>query len=242
MIKDFAVCHTGQVRQLYRGFEDFQKLTENIEYDVFAHIWEIDELLSGWGHNIGWEFRKTKFETPQEFIDIYKPVKCSVENYKETTFYRENLKHGGYGNEMNKLYSSLSQFYSLKKSFETLNSYINETGNTYKYVLRCRPDIDVDFNISKIDWDEIKDRLDKNPNVVLTNPGWDWPNGDGCSDFFAIGTLESMNKYSLLFDNLISIKIVNPNGAYNESNMKFHLEKICGLKVEICDIHVGMYR
>jgi len=241
-MKDFAICFNGQVRQLYRGFEDFQNLTKNIEYDVFAHIWEMDELLSGWGHNMGWEFKQTQFQTPQEFIDVYKPVKCSVENYKETSFYKENLNNGGYGNPMNKIYSSLSQFYSLKKSFETLNSYINETGNTYKYVLRCRPDMDIDFNVSKIDWDEIKDRLDKSPNVVLTNPGWDWPNGDGCADFFAIGTLENMNKYSLLFDNYISIYNTNPNRNYNESNMKFHLEKICGLKVENCDIHVGMYR
>jgi len=241
-MKDFAICFNGQVRQLYRGFEDFQNLTKNIEYDVFAHIWEMDELLSGWGHNMGWEFKQTQFQTPQEFIDVYKPVKCSVENYKETSFYKENLNNGGYGNPMNKIYSSLSQFYSLKKSFETLNSYINETGKTYKYVLRCRPDMDIDFNISKIDWDEIKDRLDKNPTVVLTNPGWDWPNGDGCADFFAIGTLENMNKYSLLFDNYINIYNTNPNRNYNESNMKFHLEKICGLKVENCDIHVGMYR
>ena len=241
-MRDFAICFNGQVRQLYKGFEDFQILTKDIEYDVFAHIWEMDELLSGWGHNMGWEFKKTQFQSPKEFIDTYKPTKCSVENYKETNFYKENLNNGGYGNPMNKIYSSLSQYYSLKKSFETLNSYISETGNTYKYVLRCRPDMDIDFNVSKIDWNNIKERLDKNPNIVLTNPGWDWPNGDGCADFFAIGTLENMTKYSLLFDNYINIYNINPNRNYNESNMKFHLEKICGLKVEHCDINVGMYR
>ena len=46
-MKDFAICFNGQVRQLYKGFEDFQILTKDIKYDVFAHIWEMDELLSG---------------------------------------------------------------------------------------------------------------------------------------------------------------------------------------------------
>jgi len=242
MIKEFGIVFSGQARQLHKGHEDFIKLVEGLDYDVFGHIWECGSLLSAWGNGMGWENKQTKIHTPQEFIDLYKPVRCESEDYTKTEFHRYTSSNNGYLNPVNKFYSSCSQFYSLKQGFIVKENFEKEKGDTYKYGVRYRTDLEVDFKESKIDWDSFKERIDKNPNLILVNPGWDWPNGNGCANHFAIGTSDAMKKYSLIFDNYSVIVRNNIYGNYDESNLKMHLEKFCGLTVEHCSIHHGVYR
>jgi hypothetical protein len=242
VIKEFAVCFSGQPRQIHKGHSDFVKLMEGLEYDVFAHLWECKSLLSGWGNNMGWENRQTQIFHPDEFFELYKPALCAKEVYEDTEFYKHTSANSGYGNPVNKFFSSYSQFYSLRQAIQIKEKFESENNLKYKYVLRYRTDAEVEFANSNIDWDSIKKRLDENPNVILVNPGWDWPDGHGCSNNFAIGTSEGMRKYSLLFDNYPSIVRTNPYASYDESNLKMHLEQLNGLKVEHCGIHQGIYR
>ncbi len=241
-MKEFGIVFSGQARQLHRGHSDFMKLVDGLDYDIFAHIWECESLLSAWGNNMGWENKQTKIHSPAEFIELYNPTKCEYEDYTKSEFYRHTSSNNGYLNPVNKFYSSLSQFYSLKMAFEVKEKYEKESGITYKYAMRYRTDLEVDFKESKIDWNSFKERIDRNSNLILVNPGWDWPNGHGCANHFAIGTSESMKKYSLLFDNYGYIVKNNIYGSYDESNLKVHLEKFCGLTVEHCSIHHGVYR
>lgn len=242
MLKEIGVCFSGQVRQLQKGYNDFIKLMDGQDYDVIAHLWECPHLLSAWGNNMGWENSQTIVHHPNEFIELYNPSKCTYEDYTKTPFFEKTSQNNGYLNPINKFFSSYSQFYCLKQAFIVKDEYEKEMGDTYKYGVRYRTDLEVDFNNSQIDWNSFKERIDKNPNLILVNPGWDWPNGHGCANHFAIGTSAAMKQYSLLFDNYPTIVQSNPFGTYDESNLKMHLEKYCGLVVEHCTIHHGVYR
>lgn len=242
MIKEIGVCFSGQPRQIHKGHADFIKLMEGQEYDVFAHLWDCEGLLSAWGNNMGWENKQTPFYSPVDFEELYKPIRIKSDDYTKTPFYEQTSNNQGYLNPVNKFYSSYSQFYSLKEAFNVKENYEKETGTKYKYAVRYRTDLEVDFGNSTIDWDSFKKRIDENPNLIMVNPGWDWPNGHGCANHFAIGTSDGMRKYSLLFDNYPYIVQNNPYGSYDESNLKMHLERFCGLKVEHCTINHGIYR
>jgi len=250
MIKEFAICFSGQPRCIIPAHEDFKLLFEGLEYDVFAHIWNSDELLSSWGHNMGWENKKTNVHTPQEFLELYNPKNYIVENYKETEFFKNTVNSPGYRNPVNKVWSSYSQFYSIKKSFESKKEYEEQNNIEYKYTIKYRMDHDVDFEYSKLNtpdlisksWEYIKRRLDENPNLIITNPGYDWPDGNGVSNLLAIGNTKAMQEYSKVYDYYPSIIRECKYPEYDEANLKYYLENICKIKVETCSINVGVYR
>jgi len=242
-IKDFAVCFSGQPRCLENGYKDFKKLFEGLELDIFAHIWQSDYLLSGWGHNMGWENKQTKVYKAQEFVDMYRPTDYLIEDYSTTDFFRNTIYQPGYRNPINKVWSSYSQFYSIMKSFEVMNKYEEKNNIKYKYVIKYRMDHDVDFENSDINWDKMKKRLDEEQDLILVNPGYDWPNGNGVSNLLAIGTCESMYKYSRAYDYYPWLVKNCPFPDYDEANLKYYIEKVCGLRIEsTAGISVGVYR
>jgi hypothetical protein len=250
MTKDFAICFSGQPRCIDRAYQDFIRLFEGLEYDVFAHIWDSEELLSSWGHNMGFENKKTQVYRAQEFVDLFKPTDYIIEEYNGTQFYQHNAPNLGYRNPVNKVWSSYSQFYSIKKSFEVKINFENKTGTKYKYVVKYRMDHDVDFDYSNLEtqdklkdnWSKILTRLDEDPKLILTNPGYDWPNGNGVSNLLAMGNSEAMDKYSLVFDYYPSIIQSCQFPDYDEANLKFYLQQMCGFNLGDCGIHVGVYR
>jgi hypothetical protein len=242
IIKDFGICFSGQPRCVEKGYEDFLNLFNGLEYDVFGHIWQHDKLLSSWGDQMGWENKQSKVHDATQFVELYKPKKYIIEDYDKTDFYKNTSVSPGYRNPINKVWSSWSQFYSIKKAFEVKEQYENENNVSYKYAIKYRMDHDVEWDKTIVDWENIKKRIDENPKLILVNPGYDWPDGHGCSNLFAIGTSEAMKKYSLVYDNYPEIIKTNQYASYDESNLKVHLEKINDLVVEHCSIHIGVYR
>lgn len=249
-MKDFAVCISGQPRCIYEGEKDFKKLFNGLDYDVFIHTWESKELLSSWGHNMGFENKQTKVYSGQELVDLYKPKHYQIEEYDVSQFYKYNVESPGYRNPTNKVYSSYSQFYTIMKSFEVLNEYENENTTKYKYAVKYRMDLDVDFEFSKLftesdisnEWVNIKKRLDENPNLIIVNPGYDWPNGNGVSNLLAMGNTDAMYKFSRVFEHYPWLLQNCKFPDYDEANLKLYLEQICGLQIETCSINVGVYR
>jgi len=242
MSDKIAVCFSGQPRCLEKSIQDFVKLMGDAPYDNFAHIWQSEELLSSWGHNMGWENRQTKVHKAEDFVDIYKPKHYLIEEYKDTQFYKNTASQLGYRNMVNKVWSSYSQFYSMKKSFDALLEYESKENVTYKYLARFRMDYDIDWDLTTEDWDSIKQRIDNNPKLVLVNPGWNWPNGDGISGLLAIGGHDAMITYSKFSDFYLKIVEKNPNWTYDESNLKKYIVEMTDLQIEECQISIGVYR
>jgi hypothetical protein len=249
-IKEFAICMSGQPRCIIPAHYDFKKLFNGLEYDVFSHIWDSQELLSSWGHNMGFENKKTNVHNPKEFVDLYEPKNYEVENYKNTIFYNNTVNFEGYRNPTNKTWSSYSQFYSIMKSFDILQEYCVNNDTKYKYVVKYRMDHDVDFEFSKLftdkeisqEWQQIKNRLNANQNLIITNPGYDWPNGNGVSNLLAIGNFDAMVKYSRVYDYYPWLLQNCRFPEYDEANLKLYLQQICKFEIENCSINVGVYR
>lgn len=239
---EIALCFSGQPRCLEKAQVDMLKLMEGEEYDVFGHIWQSDELLSSWGHNMGWENRQTKVHPASDFVDMYSPKNYYIEDYKNSMFYTKTALEAGYRNMTNKVWSSYSQFYSMMKSFESLSEYESQTNHQYKYLARFRMDYDIDWSTTTENWEQMKKRIDENPNLVMVNFGWNWPNGDGISGLLAIGAHDAMIRYSKFFEFYPQIVEENPNWTYDESNIKWYLEKIAKVDVEECGISIGVYR
>lgn len=249
-MKDFAICFSGQPRCIHEAKKDFDRLFAGLDYDIFAHVWNSAELLSSWGHNMGFENKKTRVYSANDFVELYNPLDCKIEEYDVSQFYKFNADSPGYRNPTNKVYSSYSQFYTIMKSFDVLKEYQEKTQSNYKYAVKYRMDLDVDFDFSKLydesdiskEWIDIKKRLDDNPNLIIVNPGYDWPNGNGVSNLLAMGNTDAMLKFSKLFDYYPWL-LENCNFSdYDEAKLKVYLENICGLKVETCSINVGVYR
>lgn len=241
--KDFAICFSGQPRCLETGHKDFEKLFDGLEFDIFAHIWEFDGLLSSWGHNMGWENRQTKIHKAQEFVDLYKPTDYLIEEYVTTQFFQNTVYQPGYRNPTNKVWSSYSQFYSIMKSFQVMQNYSEKNDVKYKYVIKYRMDHDVDFDNSDTDFTKIIKRLEETPELILVNPGYDWPDGNGVSNLLAIGKYESMMPYSKAYDYYPWLVQNCPYPSYDEANLKYYIENVCKLKIEsTAGISVGVYR
>jgi hypothetical protein len=250
MKKDFAICFSGQPRCIERAHKDFIRLFDGLNYDVFAHVWDSTELLSSWGHNMGFENKQTQVHRASEFVELFKPTNFIIEEYNATQFYKNNAPNLGYRNPVNKVWSSYSQFYSIKKAFDSKKNYEKENGITYKYVVKYRMDHDVDFDFSGLEtsekildnWKSITNKIDQDPKLILTNPGYDWPNGNGVSNLLAMGGSEAMDRYSLMFDSYPYVTQNCQYPDYDEANLKFYLQQMCGFNIGDCGIHVGVYR
>lgn len=249
-MKDFAVCFSGQPRCIDRSYKDFKKLFEGMEYDIFAHIWDSSELISSWGHGMGWENKKPKFFRANDFVELFKPTDYIIEEYNSTEFYKHSVSNLGYRNPINKVWSQYSQFYTIKKSFDIKNNYEIKNNISYRYIVKYRMDLDVDFEYSNLtspeliseNWEKTFKRLETNPKLFLTNPGWDWPNGNGVSHLLAVGGSDLMNDYSNLFNFFPLIQQTCPYSDWDEAILKSHLEKNCQADFGDCGIHVGVYR
>jgi hypothetical protein len=130
----------------------------------------------------------------------------------------------------------------MKKSFDALLEYESKENVTYKYLARFRMDYDIDWDLTTEDWNSIKQRIDNNPKLVLVNPGWNWPNGDGISGLLAIGGHDAMITYSKFADFYLKIVEKNPNWTYDESNLKKYIVEMTDLQIEECQISIGVYR
>jgi len=134
-----AISFRGQPRDYLRGYEFINRelLSKYNGVDVFGHTWwdenRIGEKYDTHNHsaNIGYTIEK---DIPKKLENLYHFKKLGIQKPKEFKPSRE------YNN--GKLYSGLnSQYYSLKKGIEYIESYELLNGLRYDFVIITRWDI-----------------------------------------------------------------------------------------------------
>jgi hypothetical protein len=151
-----ALCLSGQPR-CYR--DTFLFIYHNIiqpnQADVFFHTWFDESNLYMEKAHIGRGDCNLPATTIQELVELYKPKAYLVEkpkefkkpnllmNEKRIQSFKEMNSHRNFTDEQSKDFSikhKMSMLYSIFKSNELKESYANENGIVYDYVIRLRFD------------------------------------------------------------------------------------------------------
>jgi dTDP-glucose pyrophosphorylase len=147
---------------------------------------------------IMWE---TKLDTDDfdKFLRIYNPIKYSMESYDE--FYKEafhdsNIHHG--------VNQAFPQWYSFYKSIQLKKEYEEENNFVYDMVVKLRPDIIIDPNITFKTWIDHYFKLPTNTFIIdnlsdnvlnASRPKVKW-----CDDVIYFSSSEAMNIASMFGD------------------------------------------
>ena len=124
------------------------------------------------------------------FIDLYNPVILNNDEIKYTDITKYLPKPGGCKHRI------MCMFFNRKRVFEDLKKYMKENKKEYDLYISCR--VDVSY-IDKLDFKIFQDCRDNDifiPNI------YDY---EGINDQFAIGNLKAMEKYMLVYDEIINM-------------------------------------
>jgi len=192
-----ALCISGQPRSYAKGFEYIKRnLLDYYNVDIFYHTW----------YNV-----KTKFN---EIENLYQPKSFLIDKPLPNTY--EN-KYTRIPSVKFPAYFTVSAFYSifqankLKKEYEQKNNFI------YDWVVRIR--FDFALNV-KIDFDLLDNNKLYLPNCRMS------PDKDFGNDQFAVGSSETLDKYSSTFLYLDKFYFENKSTMIGEDmlrdNLKLH--------------------
>lgn len=160
-----------------------------------------DNIVKTFGPNIDF-FLSTDpnlGENIEDFIELYKPIAVNNKPITELNIYKAfydkfftmfpEASVYGQSDNMSK------HFINKKRVVELLKTHIQDTGATYDYICMTRLDILYD---SSIDWSLI------NPleNTIFVPEGYDY---NGLNDRVCIGNLDTIEKYSSIYNNSLHI-------------------------------------
>ena len=116
-----------------------------------------------------------------------------------------------------------NMFYNIYKTNQLRLNYQKDNNVEYDFIIRIRPDINVDSNI------DLKNIKIENNEIVMPNNNWFGYEAKSMivNDMFAIGTSDSMNIYS---------DLVNFIKKYNDEGIRFHPETLLAYHLHINDI------
>lgn len=182
-----AVSYSGFIRSFSRSFDNhLNTFIQEFDCDIYCHMWD----SFGFGR-IGeiYDSRKDKI-SPNEvehLVSKIKPVQFIYEKYEEfepklDDLLKNNIKEFPFCKNV------LSMHYKIYKA----NELIINSNQKYDIVVRIRPD---HFFNQKLNFKKIH----KNSIYTSLTPARN--NGGGINDQFAYGNLESMTKYSNLYNN-----------------------------------------
>jgi len=185
-----AILVSGMPRNLensYKWLEDsiLSVLRENcINYDIFISTWQDKDI--------------------QKFIDVYKPVSWEQEIWNDEMADKlgwQEFKNNKF--EIESRASALAQFYKIMKCNNLRRKYEEDNNIEYDIIFRLRTELKF---LTKLDIKELEIiNNNKDKKLIFLRRG---PNGvyeNWTKDNFAFGNSDSMNIYSNLSPNLLSI-------------------------------------
>lgn len=227
-----AVCLTGQMRNYEDTFPSLKtNVLEKCDADVFVHTYE----TRGWTLNanknpsILGDYVRDGFDRTSPRVDVnavfdlYNPVKMVVENW---TAIEPILKTGcSFVNRDRYLCASenpMNVWSQWRKWYMCLNDIV-ETGVQYDYIIRYRPDMFIDIQISFPEDEHILVPSEFSYNMI--------------SDVFAVGRMDSMKRYLSVYQH--AKKIYDTTDVkWNPHLFLLHYFNSVGLKYRISDMGI----
>jgi hypothetical protein len=213
---NIAVCISGGIKYPEKSLESLKNIFPNENIKVFIHTWKIndrktylknskisrkEEIMLYVRNTKIKQYKKILSETSCDQLDILKNYNYQnilVENFGEKEIIFKNLF-----NDLNFIsyarndVGTISMFYSIYKCNELKIKYENEKSMKFDKVIRMR--FDSDFMGKKLFVNELVDDL-----VIPNGPDW-----EGLNDQFAVGSSESIDYYSNLYNNFASLQHIS---------------------------------
>jgi hypothetical protein len=221
-----ALCFSGGIRNLIDNIESIKRcLIEPLNADVFIHGWyfKLDEL-----DNTHKMYRKKETDEnkvllllkPKKYIfEIYDKNK-EIEMNKRFKFNEIKQKYKG-DDYLCQLYpNTCGMYYSIYHSNQLKIDYENENDFIYDIVIRCRPDFEyytpLNMNVLK---------LVKENNILLPLDNYAFVTQQ--CDKFAIGSSQTMDKYSNLINHILEYEKKYPKEFWDGPNvLKKHFNEL----------------
>lgn len=232
---NIAVCISGGIKYPEKSLESLKNIFPNNSIKVFIHTWKIkdkklylkntkisteDELLFYIENEKTEKLKNILSQTSYDQLDFlknyrYQDILIEIFDEKEIIFKNlfNNLKFTSYKRDD---IGIISMFYSIYKCNELKEKYENNNNMKFDRVIRMR--FDSDFMGKKL---FVNDLIG---DVIIPN-GPDW---DGLNDQFAIGSSESMDYYSNLYNNFESLQHISfhPEKILKEYMSKIEIKRI----------------
>jgi hypothetical protein len=213
---DIAVCISGGIKYPEKSLKSLKNIFPNENIKVFIHTWKIndrktylkntkitreEELILYVETEKTEQLKKILYETSYDRLDILKKYNYQdvlIENFDEKAIIFKNLfdSLNFISYERNDI-GFISMFYSIYKCNELKIKYENENNMKFDKVIRMR--FDSDFMGKKLLVNELVDDL-----VIPNGPDW-----EGLNDQFAVGSSESIDYYSNLYNNFASLQHIS---------------------------------
>jgi hypothetical protein len=213
-----ALCLSGHIRNIQKiNHFNFLNVFKNFDLDIYCHTWNTNGLQIPSDKGIGIEYDyRSNIENIEYFKNIYKPKKIIIDNFidfsdispKDFYIFGAPISKDGYINATALPKNILSQFYSIKKSFEII-----EKKDQYDFFIKSRFDFNFINNINQTDINNITN----NSILALSKSnGFSFKNCNMCknninhlihdnmiNDFVFVGNKKIMNIYFNTFDNVV---------------------------------------
>jgi hypothetical protein len=195
-----ALCLFGQPRAYLRGYEVYKQLMDNnkdYEFDVFYHTWfDEDKQYYETSHWRDIPIEETIIDENiiSKLNDVYKPKKYRFEKsiqfdskkYQNTIIYANTN-----ASLLNNFSNTISQHYTRNQVRNILNEYIEETNESYEFVILGRFDFK---NLIHIKFNELN-------NDLIYVSGVHYPRNI-IPDFLCISNVKHFLLFSNTYDNL----------------------------------------
>lgn len=210
-----ALCLSGQLRMVEECYPSiYAGLIEGYDVDTFIHAWynpdEVGKFYShgAWHDTVpGMSGGLVKPEVDKLALDQYKPKAHLIEPQRDFTEEAENclkivqshVELPEWGQQNRFMFCPLSMFYSIWQANELRRQY----EQAYDVVVRCRFDMLVNEKVRYEDLDLSK-----------ISTSWTyWAAYGGVGDCIAVGTPESMDRYSSVYSVFEYLCTVTENPA-----------------------------
>lgn len=227
---NLAVCISGGIKYPEKSLESLKNIFPNDSIKVFIHTWKIidkktylkntkitreEEILVYVENEKTDQLKNILSQTSCNQLDVlsnynYQDILIETFDDKEIVFKNlfNNLKFISYERDD---IGFISMFYSIYKCNELKIKYENQNNMKFDRVIRMR--FDTDFMGKKLFVNQI------DGDITIPN-GPDW---GGLNDQFAVGSSESIDYYSNLYNNLESLQHISFNP---EKLLKEHMANI----------------
>jgi len=190
-----ACLVSGQPRHVDQGIIELKKFMNGIDVDYFNHHW-LDESEHGVvkysANRSDMSVWFTEEKTSHVILNTLSPKKYEFE--KQIRF-EPKRNYETRSQTKQEPWAFMSMTYSRKRVFQLLESYVNESSNSYDFVCLTRTDM---MYQRQLDTDFFS-QCDPNTFYTLKEPGSGW-NVDYINDPFVFSSFDNMKHYCSLFD------------------------------------------